>query len=420
MTSPRPRLLFLCQTLPFPPDTGVAVRSYNILRILAESFDVTALCFYRRKAIPGPEELDASTRGLREFGRVEAFAIPQEHSRTRMLADHARSVLSGRVYTEFTYESGAYRARVRELVETGGFDVVHVDSLDLAAYLPLTAGVPTVCTHHNVESDLLRRRAEFEPSLARRAYLRHQGDLYERSERRWLPRVALNVAVSADDEAAFLARAPRARCMVVPNGVDTDFFQPRHGAADGIVFLGGTEWFPNRDALHYFSEAILPRLRSLGEASPVRWVGRSTPAERLHYSTRHGIELTGYLPDIRPHVADAACCVVPLRVGGGTRLKITTAWAMGKAVISTSLGCEGLAAVDGENLLIRDTPAEFAAAVQAVVRDPDLRRRLERNARATAEQLYGWPIVGRRMTEAYQALAGARGARSREAASGAR
>jgi glycosyltransferase involved in cell wall biosynthesis len=141
-------------------------------------------------------------------------------------------------------------------------------------------------------------------------------------------------------------------------------------------------------------------VRARGEKVKVTWVGRAKPEVIARYATR-GIQLTGHVDDIRPFVGKAACYVVPLRIGGGTRLKILDAWAMGKAVVSTSVGCEGLAAVDGQNILIRDDPAAFAAAVTMVLHDTGLRAVLERNARVTAEERYSWNVIGETMRRLY-------------------
>jgi len=167
----RPRLLFLCQTLPFPPDGGVHIRSYNILRLLSQAFDVTALCFYRRATRPTPEHVNASIAGLKELADVDAFPIPQEHSRARLIWDHFRSVVIRVPYTRYVYESASFSKRLHSLLEREQFDLVHVDSLDLSMYLPALDGIPVVCTHHNIESDLLRRRARTESSPVMRRYL---------------------------------------------------------------------------------------------------------------------------------------------------------------------------------------------------------------------------------------------------------
>ncbi len=400
----RPRLLFLCQTLPYPPDGGVQIRTYNVLRLLAEAFEITGLCFYRWKGGVVQREVETSVAALSELADVEAFRIPQEHSRRRWVWDHLRSLLVGRAYTDFVYESPDFESRLRELLASTRFDIVHADSLDLARYFPLVDGTPVVCVHHNVESALLSRRAQAERTWWRRAYLEHQAGRLEDLVRHWGERVALNITVSEEDRQALEHLVPAGRFTVVPNGVDVDYFKPTPGRDEGIVFVGGSTWFPNRDALSYFSESILPILRQEGASAPVTWVGRASEAECRSYARRYGIRLTGYVEDIRPHVRDAACYVVPLRVGGGTRLKILDAWAMGKAVVSTSIGCEGLAARDGENILIRDTARGFAEAVRDVLRDRELREHLGSSGRATVERLYSWVVIAGPMIERYMEL----------------
>jgi glycosyltransferase involved in cell wall biosynthesis len=253
----------------------------------------------------------------------------------------------------------------------------------------------------------MRRRANAEQSHIRSAYLAHQADLLERIERRWSGGMAMNIAVSPNDRSELERLAPGASVVQVSNGVDVDAFQPRRNPIYGeqaVVSVGGINWLPNRDALAYFSEDIFPRLREMVPGATMTWVGRASGEERADYATRYGVELTGYVPDIRPMVQDAACFVVPLRIGGGTRLKILDAWAMGKAIVSTSIGCEGLEAVDGENILIRDTPDGFAAAVADVLRDASLRDRIGCAGRATVERRYSWEVIGSGMLAEYAAL----------------
>lgn len=402
----RKRLLFLSHVLPYPPDSGVAIRTFHTLRQLASAFDLSILCFYRHAAQETRGAVEESVDALRGFGPVEAFSIPQEHSRFRFVRDHLRSIARQRAYTWYAYDSAAYLGRVEALLR-GGIDLVHVESLDLLRYMPLLDPRRTVCVHHNIESELIARRAKAARNRVSCSYLRHQARLLERAEREWAPRLALNVVVSRNDEATLRDAAPAARTLVVPNGVDIDTFAPG-GPGDGTVaYIGGTEWHPNLDALEFFGGEILPCIRAAGDAPTVRWVGRSTPAEQSTYRDRYGIELTGYVEDIRDWVRDASCVVVPLRVGGGTRLKITTAWALGRPVVSTSVGCEGLEAVDGENILIRDDPRSFAEAVGRLLRDAELRARLGAGGRRTAERVYSWDVVAAPLIDRYRALLGA-------------
>jgi len=405
--SGRPRLLFLCQTLPFPPDGGVWIRTYHVLRLLAAEFDITALCF-ERASMPGARaahDRAAACAALGRFAHVEVFSIPQRHSRARYACDHLRSIVSQRVYTTYLYQSPSFARRLNQILDAGAIDLIHMDSLDLAGYLPACRGVPVVCVHHDVTSLQLGRRADVERAAWRRVYLRHQARLMEQSEREWCERVALNVVVSQHDRALVERIAPAAHVAVVPNGVDTEEFQPSARSGSGVAYVGSLTWFPNRDALDFFSGEILPHLRAACPRVPVRWVGSASPAEQRHYGDAYGVEITGYVADVRPFMRDAACHIVPLRTGGGTRVKILNSWAMGRPVVTTSIGCEGLDAIDGDNVLIRDDPRAFAEAVVAVLEDEVLRRRLSRAGRATAEQLYSWDRIGEQLIEIYLTLA---------------
>lgn len=404
------KVLFLSQTLPYPPDSGVNVRTFNVLKGVASAFDVHCLCFARRAVVPDPSDLGRRLQGLRGTASGDGFFIPSEWSLGRKLATHASSVMRTRVYTWFEYSNAEYLKRMRSLLSTGQFGLVHIDSLDLARFAKVIREefptLPIACSHHNVESELLLRRSRVVGSPFVRMYLRHQARLYARLEREWLARFALNVAVSDRDAEILKSMAPDAGFLTIPNGVDTEFFsvspqEPEGGMAGSIVFLGGTDWFPNYDALAHFARDVLPILRGKGYRGQVYWVGRSTEAHREEFS-ESGVELTGFVDDIRPIVQGAACSVVPLRVGGGTRLKITTAWAMGAAIVSTSQGCEGLDARDGENLLVADTPERFADAVMRILVEDGLRRRLQSAARRTAEESYSWNVVLPPMIDAYR------------------
>lgn len=404
MTSiPKPRLLYLGHNLPFPPHEGALIRSYHTVRLLSRAFDVTGVYFFRRGAHATDEARGAAVEEMGRFGSATAHPIPQEFSRWRTVWDHARSVMMGMPYTRWVHESRSVRERIEDELRGVGFDLVHVDSLDLLAYLPTFFGTATVLAHHNVESSLLRRRAEPEPAL-RKAYIRYQANLVESAEREWCRRVALNVAVSDQDAQALRRIAPESELFVMPNGVDTTEFTPTEEEPHGdIVFVGGYSWFPNTDGMEFFAQQVLPLIRAEEPNVAVRWVGKAPDEARTRFAEL-GVEMTGYVDDIRPEVLGSRVVVVPLRVGGGTRLKILDAWAMGKAVVSTSVGCEGLRTRHGENILIADTPAEFAQATLRVLRIPTLRRRLGAEARRTAEQHYDWDSLGDGMCARYLGL----------------
>jgi len=279
--------------------------------------------------------------------------------------------------------------------------------MDLYRWLPSLPAVKTSCTHHSIESELLRLRARRIPNRAVRAYVMHQANLMERVERRLCARFDVNIMTSETDAERLRALAPGSRTSAVPNGVNVDYFQPTplHQVVPGrVTFLGPTYMFPNRDAVQFFLADAWDLVRARCPESTLHLIGKSSPADKNRFQSRPGVMSQGYVPDIRPHFAEAACAVVPIRVGGGTRLKILDAWAMGKAVVSTSIGCEGLKTVDGRNILIRDDPVEFAEAVIKVLSDGELRERLGREGRATVEQTYAWPVIGRQLNSLYGGL----------------
>jgi len=407
--STRPRILFVSQSLPFPPHSGVTARTYHILQQLQREFDVTLVAFSRRNHQPDENALHRSTQALREevTSVLDPVRIESEWSLAAKLRVHARSLITNQPYTFFDYGNAEFADHLRSAIDLAQPDLVHLDSMDLYRWLGMLPEVPIACTHHNVESDLLRLRASRIRGAAKRRYIARQADLVESVERELCSKFDLNIMTSDSDAARMRALAPDARFDVVPNGVNVDFFRPtstEKAVAGRVVFLGPTYMFPNRDAVRFFLDAIWPFVKKGYRQATLDVVGKNGAGDKENFEKRDGVSCRGYVADIRPSFAEAECSVVPLRVGGGTRLKILDAWAMGKAIVSTSIGCEGLKAIDGENILIRDDPRDFAAAVVRVLRDDAFRNTLGRNARKTAEEIYAWPVVGRTQNALYRDL----------------
>ena len=405
----RSRVLVLSQCLPFPPHSGVTKRTHHILQELQRTFDVTLVAFSRRDHQPDAASLSRAAEVLSgELSDVlTPVPIESDYSFPRKLRNHARSVLSGEPYILYEYDDAKFGRELQQAVARAKPDMIHLDSLDLYGWLPAIPDAPTACTHHNLESELLRLQADHFPNRLVRRYMRHQGDLVEKVERRLSPRFDLNVMTSQVDAERLHTLAPAARTAVVPNGVDTDYFRPSSvpQVVEGrVAFLGPTYMFPNRDAVEFFLAESWPFIRMKCPESTFHLIGRNSPEQKASFETHPGVTCNGHVSDVRPHLSEAAVSVVPIRVGGGTRLKILDAWSMGKAVISTSVGCEGLETVDGRNILIRDDPTQFAEAVVGVLRDPELRGRLGHEARNTAEKFYAWRVVGRRLVGLYQDL----------------
>jgi glycosyltransferase involved in cell wall biosynthesis len=266
---------------------------------------------------------------------------------------------------------------------------------------------PSILFTHNVEAEIWRRHAETATGLPMKSLLRRQWQRMLRFERQALARFDLVLAVSDADGCTFQRLYPhalRAPVHVVQTGVDTEYFRPVPARAPGrpahLVFTGSMDWLPNEDGMQYFVRDILPLIRQQAPEVTLSIIGRSpTPAVR-RLGLEAGIEVTGRVDDVRPHIAAGAIYVVPLRIGGGTRLKIFEAMSMGKAVVSTTIGAEGLPVTDGTDIVLADEPAAFADAVVRLVRDAAARQQLEAAARRLVVDRYDWSAVAQDFEDA--------------------
>lgn len=287
------------------------------------------------------------------------------------------------------------RQRVDDLLK-GGFDIIIVDFLFAAANVTSMRGVPRVFFAHNVEHVIWKRLRDIEHRWWRRILLTIEFMKMRKVETRTCAEARLTVAVSTTDRDHLAAASSTAPIFAVPTGVDTDYFKPRgKEAPNRLVFSGSMDWYPNEDAILYFIEEILPLVAAQVPDVSLTVVGRNPSAKLRTMAERVGVTVTGTVDDVRPHVAEASLYIVPLRIGGGTRLKIFEALAMGKATVSTTVGAEGLDVVPGIHLLLADGPAMFSGAIVALLRDPERRRSLGCEGRRLVEERYSWPTVTR-------------------------
>ena len=407
------RVLFLSQIVPYPPHGGVLQRGYHLLRELGRDTRLHLLAFVHPDVLPTGSTLDESRVALGKLCEsVEYFRLWAKTSRFHRLAALGISAFSAEPFSLIAHRSAAFQSRVLELLATVPFDLIHVDTLALCQFVPPGRSIPAVLTHHNIEWMLMERRAQVERGLVGRRFLRREASKLRAYESMTSPAFDINVMVSREDEKILARRLPGVRTAVVPNGVDTEYFTPSEDPeSPALVYAGGMNMFANRDAVMHFLTEIWPRVRA--NVPEVRFfaVGQDPPKELMALAARDPrIVVTGYVSDIRPLVKQAAVYVVPLRVGGGTRLKVLDAMAMGKALVSTSVGCEGIAVRSQEHLVIADDPESFASATVALLNGADRRRALGRAARALVERLYAWPVVAGLLRQAYNSALDVAGA----------
>jgi sugar transferase (PEP-CTERM/EpsH1 system associated) len=399
------KILWLNAGLLLPLDKGGKLRTWHLMRHLASRHEITYLSFSE------PSHTHADRVGMREVcARLETVPrVDPPKGTARFYADVARYAFDRAPYAVAKYRSTAYRRQLEALLARGRFDALVCDFLPPAINLPDRLPCPSILFTHNVEAEIWRRHAEHGSHPVSRALLAQQWQRMLRFERSTLRRFDLVLAVSDTDRETFERLYPgavRAPIQVVKTGVDTEYFtsldapvRPAH-----LVFTGSMDWLPNEDAMLYFVREILPRIRQLEPGATLGVVGRApTPAVR-RLASEAGIEVTGRVDDVRPYIDAAAVYVVPLRIGGGTRLKIFEAMSMAKAVVSTTIGAEGLPVHHGVNIVIADEPASFAEAVVRLIRDPAGRRRLEAAARQLVVERYDWSAVARDFEEALDRL----------------
>ena len=316
----------------------------------------------------------------------------------------ALGFLSSQPFSVLGYRSKALERRLRELVANNPPDIVQLDTIAFAPLKEVVGNLACVLTHHNIESALMARRAKFERSALARYYIDLQARRLERYEREQAQQFALNIMVSAVDAEQLQRISPGAKTVVVENGVDVDYFQPVRGQEQpALIYTGGMNMFANRDAVMWFLAEMWPLLKQRVPELRFYAVGQAPPSELLEIAAADpSVEAPGFVDDIRPWVAKSAVYIVPLRVGGGTRLKLVDAMAQGKAIVSTSVGCEGLHVTNGKEILIADEPDVFVEKVLALLGDDYKRQALGDAARALVVDRYAWPSLGAKLLEGYR------------------
>ncbi len=402
------RILWLNPNLLLPLDKGGKLRTWNLMRHLAGRHEVTYLSF------ADPQTSPADREGMREVSAHLQIVPRSDPAKGSMAfyADAAARLFDPLPYAAGKYRSLEYRDKVEELLATGQFDLVVCDFLVPAVNMPGRLPCASVLFTHNVEAEIWRRHYERQTDPVRRFLFKQQWRRMLRFEADTVSRFDLVLAVSDTDRDTLqrlYEEELQAPVLTVATGVDTSFFAPRPATAMAprhLVFTGSMDWIPNEDAMKHFCADILPRIRSEEPGVTLSIVGRApTPAvQRL--AQLAGVEVTGRVDDVRDHIERAAVYVVPLRIGGGTRLKIFEAMGMGKAVVSTSVGAEGLPVTHGRDVWIADGPDAFARAVVTLLRDPAQRVQLERAARELVVTQYDWSAVAGQLEEALETAAG--------------
>lgn len=400
------RILFLTPQLPYPPHQGTALRNYGLISgLVARGHRVWLLSF-----IESGQPMPANTPLASLCEHVSTVAAP-----LRSRADRLRDLLHGHPDMSRRLWSPAFIGVLRDLLDQALFDVIHIEGIEMAPYLPIikdqVATSLLIYDAHNAEYALQKRIAQAD----RRILSRWPAAFYSAIQWRRLHAFEAEtcrgvdhvLAVSQADADALRRLPHQTPITVIPNAIITAHYRaekvnPEPLVHPSLVFTGKMDFRPNVDAALWFAHKIFPLIRRERSRANFTIVGKN-PHPRLDVlQSQPGITMTGYVPDVQPYIVAADVYVAPLRMGSGTRLKLMEAMALGKPIVSTTLGAEGLLAEDGHHLLLADTPEQFAEAVLTLLRDPSLGERLGQAASELVRQRHDWPAIIPRLEEVYQ------------------
>jgi glycosyltransferase involved in cell wall biosynthesis len=396
------RVLLLTQVLPHPPDSGPKVKTWQVIKYLAQRHEVTLASFVRGDQAASVKELQRYCRAVR--------TVPMSR---RVLTDALamlRSLAGGRPWMMVRDDRAAMRRLVDRLAAETRFDIAHADQLNMAQYAGRVGPARKVLDAHNALWLLYKRLAATMPAGPRKWFLERDWRLLKRYEGAICRDFEAVLAVSDQDQSA-LQEAAGVPCpvTVIPIAVDTDELVPvaRRPDASHVLHLGTMYWPPNIDGVQWFIEQVYPLVRAQRPDVVFDVVGARPPKSLVAFNhTGQNINVAGYVPDPRPYLEQAGVFIVPLRAGGGMRVKILEALARALPVVTTSLGCEGIAVEDGQQVLVADAPAAFAQAVLRVLADRDLAGALGCKGRERVVAQYDYRVACRPLDDVY---AGAQG-----------
>jgi polysaccharide biosynthesis protein PslH len=382
-----------------PLDTGGKLRTYNILRKLSATRELTYLSYY------GGQRDDAYEQEVLTHlpGTVSVYTAAPDSTPMERYFDYARRLTWRAPYAVSKFTAPQVQQLLSKWIPQRCFDVAVCDFLSSTLNFPGNLATPTALFQHNVETVLWKRKAEFEVKTLDRMVSKIEYSKMRRFEPEQTRRFHHVIAVSEADREAMSGMVDPSHISVVPTGVDLSKYQYEPNTQPSghlVVFTGSMDWEANIDGVEFFCKEVWPIVLASDPRARFRIVGRD-PHPRVKKLACETVAVTGTVPSIVDHLREAAVFVVPLRIGGGTRIKIYEGMAMGKATVSTTVGAEGLDVQHGRDILLEDTPAAFANAIVTFLQDDVVRRRYEAAAAATARK-YDWSVIAQRFVEVLQ------------------
>ena len=395
------KILMVAPDLPYPLNNGGKIRTHHLLKNLALNNELTLVAFDRYPEEPSrQEELESICR------KVIAVPLHKRQQRSQKRKTQLLSLFRKRPYQYFNNFSEEMQRVIDRCLAEEQYDVVHVVLAQMGYYF-VPKGPLYVLDQQNVEYEILYRTYVAEKMSIRKIYNFSEWRKFQHDEANICRKVDLCLTPSLRDSQILKKHAPQTHFTVVPNGVDSTYFQDsgKHKPVKAsILFTGTIDYYPNTDGLRYFLTEIFPLIKERIPTVQFYIAGKDPPPEIARYATDPNIIVTGFVEDIREYFERSQVVVVPLRIGGGTRLKILEAMAMKKPVVSTPIGAEGLDVEEGENILLEEDPAKFAKAVFELINNIPLQKQLGVAGRQLIEQKYDWYSVATNLEATYREL----------------
>jgi glycosyltransferase involved in cell wall biosynthesis len=397
------KILFLSQRFLFPSDTGGKIRTGNILRELNKKVELTII-----SNVESPKD-DPYLHQMSELC-TRFIPVPWKEMKRYSLAFYfklAIQSLSKYPISVLNDYSKTLETALKKELSSTQYDLVVCDFLQSTLNFKDVKNIPRLLFQHNVEAQITQRHLGKSGNFMEKLFwglqhkrmLQHEGKMCREFEG--------TIAVSEEDKILMEAWYDARRVYTIPTGVDVDFFSPvvAPEIKKQLVFTGSMDWLPNNDAMAWFLDEIFPGIQEREPGTSLIIVGRRpTPGIEKLASGREDITVTGWVDDTRPYISKSAVYIVPIRIGGGTRMKIYEALSMGKALVSTTVGAEGLPLQSGEHILRADSAEDFRDSVVTLLRDPTLRDRMGNTARGYVCEHYRWEKVAQRFLDICNAV----------------
>jgi len=404
------KILWLSHFIPYPPKGGILQRGYHLLKQTAKEHDVYLLAFNQENLMRPlfktiESGLNESKTQLQKFCKTVNFiSIPNEKNKLTKTSIAIKSLFTKYPYTLNWLLSKEFEESIQKHLNTTNFDFIHFDTISLAPYKHLCKSIPSSLDHHNIESHMMYRRSKNNKNILKKLYFYLEALKIEKYEKFYCSDFSFNYTCSDIDTERLIAISPKSKIHTIPNGVDISYFSPKPimQKQNRLIFAGTLSWYPNIEAVKFIADKLWTKLKQEIPDLQIDIIGANPPQELIELSKKDpSFHVHGFVDDIRPYFRHAKCYICPITDGGGTKLKIIDALAMGMAIVANKIACEGIDVSNNKNVIFALNPDEYVLAVKSVIKNENLRTKMEVKARNLASSKYSFDFIGEKLRTYY-------------------